>query len=99
MIDIGTWSIAFEEEYEKANFTNFRLHELMLQLVALNNLIPQSEKWVTFNAKVKKPPLLRKRQKWMETEANFNERVNYIQTRRNDYITRLNQRAKKYSFS
>ncbi len=99
VIAIDTLSIAFDSAYEKANFTNFRLHELMLQLVALNNLIPASEKWITFNAKVKKPTLLRKRQKWMETEATFNERVNYIQNRRNDYITRLSQRAAKYSFS
>lgn len=99
VIAIDTLSTAFNPEYEKANAMNFRLHELMLQLVALNNAIPQADKWITFSSKVKKPVQLRKRQQWMETETNFNERIKYILDRRNDYMTRLSQRAKKYSFT
>ncbi len=99
IIAIDTLSIAFGKEYEKANTTNFRLHELMLQLVALNSMIPSDQKWQTFTAKVVKPVQLRKRQKWMETETNFNERVKYITDRQNDYIARLTKRASKYSFS
>lgn len=99
VIAIDTLSTAFTEEYEKANSKNFRLHELMLQLVALNNAIPADQKWTTFNAKVKKPSQLRKRQDWMATEAKFTERINYIAQRRNDYIARLNKRAAKYSFT
>jgi len=95
---------AFAKECENAksinpNTTNFRLHELMLQLIALNNTIPSTDKWQAFNNKVKKPEALRKRQKWMETETNFNERVKYILDRQNDYTTRLTQRAAKYSFT
>ena len=41
---IDTLSLAFTEAYEKANTMNFRLHELMLQLVALNNAIPADQK-------------------------------------------------------
>lgn len=99
VVAIDTLSIAFREEYEKANSMNFRLHELMLQLIALNNMIPAGQKWVTFNAKVKKPDQLRKRQQWMATETNFNERVSYITQRRSEYISRLKERAAKYSFT
>ncbi|HMK26465.1 MAG TPA: hypothetical protein VK483_10585 [Chitinophagaceae bacterium] len=99
IIAIDTLSIAFREEYEKANSKNFRLHELMLQLVALNNTIPADQKWMTFNAKVKRPEQLRKRQDWMSTETKFMDRINYITQRRNDYISRLNKRAVKYSFT
>jgi hypothetical protein len=99
VIAIDTLSIAFGKEYEKANMNNFRLHELMLQLVALNSSIPADQKWQTFTTKVVKPAQLRKRQKWMETESSFNERVNYIIDRKNDYIARLSKRASKYDFN
>ena len=101
---INTLAKAFSKECENskninANTTNFRLHELMLQLIALNNTIPANEKWQAFNEKIKKPEALRKRQKWMETEDNFNERVKYILDRQNDYVARLSKRALKYSFT
>ncbi len=96
---IDTLSVAFGNEYEKANAKNFRLHELMLQLIALNNAIPSDQKWTTFNAKIKRPEQLRKRQDWMSTESKFMERINYITQRRNDYIARLNKRATNYSFN
>jgi hypothetical protein len=82
-----------------ANTTNFRLHELMLQLISLNTGIPIADKWQVFNSKIKKPTSLRKRQQWMATEVNFNERVNYILNHQNDYMTRLTERARKYSFT
>ncbi len=81
------------------NSNNFRLHELMLQLITLNSSISTTDKWTTFNSKVKKPETLRKRQKWMETETSFNERVKYITNHQSDYITRLTKRAAKYSFT
>jgi len=99
VIAIDTLSMAFTTPYEKANTKNFRLHELMLQFVVLNNAIPADQKWITFNSKVKKPARLRKRQKWMETETAFNERVGYILNHQNDYMTRLKQRAAKYTFT
>lgn len=99
IVAIDTLSTAFRNEYEKVNSMNFRLHELMLQLVALNNTIPADQKWMTFNTKVKKPEQLRKRQQWMNSETNFSDRINYILQRRNDYISRLNKRAAKYSFT
>jgi hypothetical protein len=81
------------------NSRNYRLHELMLQLVALNGSIPATGKWQAFNDRVKKPQKPGKRQKWMETETSFNERVKYIQEREADYKKRLSQRASKYSLT
>lgn len=81
------------------NNSNYRLHELMLQLVALNNTIPPTSKWLVFNEKTERPVKLGKRQKWMENEINFIDRVNYIRDREADYKTRLVKRASKYSFT
>ena len=101
---MDTLAYAFNKNCENIkgvnpNTTNFRIHELLLQVIALNNAIPEGEKWGAFNNRIKKPPILRKRQKWMETETSFNERVKYILDRQNDYITRLTKRASKYSFT
>jgi hypothetical protein len=79
------------------NERNFRLHELMLQLIALHPGV--ADKWQAFNARVKKPASLRKRQKWMENETAFGERVKYIQERQPEYTSRLQERARKYSFT
>jgi hypothetical protein len=95
-------SMAFMQTYDNAkavnvNTTNFRLHELMLQLVSLNNSVV--DKWQTFNEKVKKPATLRKRQAWMETSTAFRERVEYILARQGDYHARLMTRAQKYNYT
>ena len=84
---------------KNSNTTNFRLHELMLQLLALNTGIPAVDKWQVFNNKTKRPVTLRKRQQWMASENNFNERVKYILDRQTDYMNRLTERARKYSFT
>ena len=95
-------AIAFGKQCENSrgvnyNTTNYRLHELMLQLVALNNAIP--DKWQTFNELVTKPQRLGKRQAWMGNETSFNDRVTYIQSREADYKNRLIQRASKYTLT
>ena len=97
-------SKAFGKECENSkginhNSTNYRLHELMLQLVALNSNIPPSNKWQAFNEKVMGPQKLGKRQRWMETETGFTERIKYIQDHEGDYKKRLKERASKYSFT
>jgi hypothetical protein len=101
---VGSISKAFDKECENSkginsNNYNFRLHELMLQLIALNNTIPASEKWNVFNERTKRPSGLRKRQFWMQNEESFNERVKYILDRREEYVTRLSKRAAKYIIS
>lgn len=99
---INTLARAFGKECENSkgvnhNSTNYRLHELMLQLIALNN--STTGKWQTFNEKVRRPQQPGKRAKWMETETSFNDRVKYIQDREADYKKRLLQRASKYSLT
>ena len=98
----NTLAIAFSKQCENSagintNTTNYRLHELMLQLVALNNSIP--DKWQTFNELVTKPQRLGKRQTWMGNENSFNERVGYIQSRETDYKNRLTKRASRYTLT
>ena len=100
---MNTLSKAFNKECENSkgvnyNSTNYRLHELMLQLVALNNGIPITAKWQTFNEMVRKPPKLGKRQSWMGNETSFNERLKYIRDREADYKNRLSLRATKHTF-
>ena len=98
---INTLSIAFGNECVNSkgvnsNTTNYRLHELMLQLISLNN-IPY--KWQTFNDMVSKPQKLGKRQSWMGDENSFNERIKYIKDREADYKDRLIKRASKYNIT
>jgi hypothetical protein len=92
-------SIAFRDDYSKVNQKNFRLHELMLQLIALKTSIPENEKWQVFNSRTRKPTQLKKRQNWMSSETNFIERVRYITARTDEYKERLKVRAAKYSFA
>jgi hypothetical protein len=99
---INTLSIAFSKDCENSNgtnynTTNYRLHELMLQLITLNNNIPS--KWQTFNDRVRKPQKIGKRQSWMADENGFSQRVNYIRDREADYKTRLINRASKYALT
>jgi len=99
---INTLTIAFSRDCENSkganiNTTNYRLHELMLQLISLNNYIPF--KWKTFNDMVSKPQKLGKRQSWMGDENSFNDRVKYIKDREADYKNRLIQRASKYALT
>ena len=97
-----TLSIAFGRECENSkgvnlNLTNYRLHELMLQLIVLNSTFPS--KWQTFNDKIKKPEKPGKRQSWMANENSFGQRVKYIQDREADYKNRLLKRASKYNLT
>jgi hypothetical protein len=99
---INTLAIAFSRDCENSNgtnynTTNYRLHELMLQLIALNNSMPY--KWNTFNDSVRKPQKIGKRQSWMADENGFSQRVNYIRDREADYKTRLINRASKYALT
>ena len=99
---ITTLAIAFGKDCENSNgtnnnTTNYRLHELMVQLISLSNLV--SYKWQIFNDVVRKPPKLGRRQSWMADENSFNERVKYIRDREADYKNRLIKRASKYAIT
>jgi hypothetical protein len=93
-------AMAFSKDCENSkgvnsNITNYRLHELMLQIISLNNFTPF--KWKTFNDMVRIPQRLGKRQSWMANENSFNDRVKYIKDREADYKNRLLKRASKYT--
>jgi len=99
---IDTLTRAFSRDCENSNgtnynTTNYRLHELMLQLIALNNYM--TNKWQTFNDRVRKPQKIGKRQSWMADENSFNQRVTYIRDREADYKSRLMNRASKYALT
>ena len=95
-------ALAFSDEYKNSkginvNVTNYRLHELMLQFISLNNSLPN--KWQAFNNMVLMPQKIGKRQSWMADENSFNQRVKYIQDRETDYQNRLVKRASKYNLT
>jgi hypothetical protein len=91
------------------NKYNFRLHELAVQLIALNNAIPVAQKWTKFQTTIGNTsytldqlPLksrLPGRVKWMLTKNGFDERIAYIIKNKTDYMTRLSKRAAQYKLS
>lgn len=111
---INTLALAFTPAYKDRkgimiNKHNFRLHELLVQLIALNNSIPAAQKWTKFDtatgkinhamllASLKKhlPP----RVKWMFDKKDFDQRVTHILKNKTDYISRLQKRAASYKLS
>jgi hypothetical protein len=105
---------AFSPDYKNKNGLvlnkyNFRLHELLAQLIALNNSIPAAQKWTKFQAatgntsytldqlslKNHLPALV----KWMLTKKDFDARMTYILKNKTDYMTRLKKRADEYKLS
>lgn len=99
---MNTLAIAFSKDCENTkgvnlNLSNYRLHELMLQLITLNKYTPF--KWSTFNDMVRRPEKIGKRQSWMADENSFNQRVKYIQERETEYKNRLTKRASKYNLT
>ena len=79
------------------NTTNYRLHELMLQLVVLNGNVSENNKWQKFNELARRPQKFGKRTAWMADENSFNERVKYISDHGEEYKTRLTNRAAQYN--
>jgi hypothetical protein len=111
---INTLAMAFSLTYKNKkglhlNKYNFRLHELLGQLIALNNSIPAAQKWTKFQTatgnitytydllsmKSHLPP----RVKWMLGKNIFDERMAYIIKNKTDYMTRLSKRAAQYKLS
>jgi hypothetical protein len=111
---INTLALAFSPTYKNKtglhlNKYNFRIHELLAQLIALNNSIPTAQKWTKFQTatgtitytydllslKNHLPP----RVKWMLGKNIFDERMAYIIKNKNDYMGRLKKRAADYKLS
>jgi hypothetical protein len=74
-----------------------------LQIIALNDAIPNEQKWakfqsatgsINYNAKDKKP--LSKYMNWIKNKTEFDKKVNYISQNKQSYISRLAKRANRY---
>jgi hypothetical protein len=111
---INTLALAFTAAYKNkkgiiVNKHNFRLHELLAQLIAVNNSIPVAQKWTKFDTatgkinqyimlaslKKKSPPRI----KWMFEKKDFDQRVAYILKNKTNYTDRLKKRAADYKLS
>jgi hypothetical protein len=101
-------SMAFTPVYKNKggiifNKYNFRLHHLLLKIIALNETITNEQKWakfqsatgsINYNEKDKKP--LSKYMNWIKTKAEFDKKVSYILQNKQTYISRLAKRANRY---
>lgn len=101
-------SMAFTPAYKNKdgiifNKYNFRLHHLLLKIIALNDATPIEQKWakfqsatgsINYNEKDKKP--LSKYMNWIKTKNEFDKKVNYILQNKQLYISRLAKRANRY---
>jgi hypothetical protein len=98
-----TLTIAFLPLYKNndnvlINKFNFRLHELLIQTIALNLSIPLLQKWARFQAATGKinygtEGKLPARMNWINNKEEFNMRIGYILKDKATYINRLKKRA------
>ena len=98
-------SIAFSNTYKNKsgillNKYKFRLHYLLLQIIALNNTFITTQKWekfqsatgrINYNLQDKKP--LPRHMNWVKSKTEFDKRVRYILQNKQTYISRLAKRA------
>jgi len=98
-------SIAFSSTYKSKNGIvlnkyKFRLHFLLLKVIALNNTFPVAQKWekfqlatgrINYNLQDKKP--LPKYMSWIKNKTEFDRKVTYILQNKQDYTSRLAKRA------
>lgn len=101
-------SVAFTNTYksksgEMFNKYNFRLHHLLLQVIALNSTITLSQRWskfqqatgnIDYNANNIKP--IPRFVSWIKSKAEFDKKAAYILQNKSTYTTRLAGRAKRY---
>jgi len=107
-VAINALSIAFSPAYKDKdgkflNKYNFRLHDLLLQTIALNNTIPAAQKWTRFqsatgkiNYTIKDIKPLPSRMNWIKTKTDFDKQVDFILRNKTTYANRLKQRAANY---
>jgi len=96
-----TLAMAFTPAYIDNNKYNFRVHDFLMQTIALNNGIPVTQKWnefqlatgrINYSTEFKLP----NRMSWLKTQTEFNNQVNNIIKNKTTYTDRLKQRAVKY---
>lgn len=97
----NTLAMVFSPPYMDNNIYNFRVHDLLLHTIALNNSISPNLKWnefrlATAGINYNSYSGLPQRMKWLKTEIEFNNQVNYIINNRTTYMSRLKERAIKY---
>lgn len=100
-------SLAFSDAYKSKSGTilnkyKFRLHYLLLQVIALNNTYIETQKWEKFQTATgrinyslldKKP--LPRHMNWVKNKTEFDKRVRYILQNKQTYISRLAKRAER----
>lgn len=101
-------SVAFTKTYTDKtgvsfNKYNFRLHHLLLQVIALSTTFQAAQKWdkfqiatgrINYNEKDKRP--LPAFMAWVKSKTDFDKKVNYILQNRSTYTERLKNRANRY---
>lgn len=94
---IENLSIAFSNKYIYNNSHNWRLYELLLQLIAINESIRPELKWNRFFEIIKlvdfKFLKIPKRDIWIKSKIEFDKRVKYIQDNLADYTKRIENRV------
>lgn len=88
---------SFKAGYAKQNVHNWRGYHFLAQMIALNNTIPDSEKWTNFStaineagiSKIKKIP---KRHAWIASQQLFDQRMQYIHQHNEEYLNRIKKR-------
>jgi len=89
---------AFAKDYVRQNRFNWRVYDLLLQWMALNESIAMEEKWNRFSAAIQNADLatvrkVPKRMAWLKTKEDFDKRVAYITQQKNNYTERLQKRV------
>jgi hypothetical protein len=95
---IETISIAFNNDYINSNIHNWRIYDLLIQLITFNTRI--TNKWAYFSSivnleKIKYLQIIPKRNNWVKSEKEFILKVNEIIKKRETIIVSLRKRVKR----
>lgn len=89
-------SRAFAKEYATQNRFNWRVYDLLVQWVALNEAIADPDKWYHFTKVISEVNLgnvkVIKRMAWVQSKELFDKRITYINEHKTDYLARLKTR-------
>ena len=88
----------FKTDYAKQNMYNWRGYQLLLQLIALNTSIADTDKWAAFSNEVKdanpsQVKVIDRKNAWVTSQQLFNDRVKYINEHADEYTNRIKKRA------
>jgi hypothetical protein len=88
---------AFGKEYANKNKFNWRIYELLLQWIALDESLAATEKSAKFMNATQAIDIellkLPKRMNWMKTKEGINARAAYVFNQKNKYMERLQKRT------